>query len=87
MQCSAELFLQLPTLAPAFPKLVQISLQSPPSSEEENESSYVFLISPILSQYFEPCWCSHHHSGGLKTKPHHPKYVCLVSNKYVAMGT
>lgn len=87
MQCSAESFLELPTLAPAFPDLVQISLQCPPSSEEENKSSYLFLISSILSHYFESCWCSHHHSGGLKTKSHHPKYVCLVSNKYVAMGT
>lgn len=52
------------------------------------ERKRVFIpVLKFLSQYFEPCWCSRHHSDGLKPKPHHPNYVCLVSNKYVAMGT
>lgn len=55
-----------------------------PSQLRERAFIAVFKFS---SQYFEPCWCSPHPSDGLKPKPHHPKHVCLVSNKYVAMGT
>lgn len=52
------------------------------------ERKRVFIAVPkFLSQYFESCWCSPHHSDGPKPNPHQPKHVCLVSNKYVAVGT
>lgn len=56
-----------------------------PSLLREGKRAFIAVLK-FLSQYFEPCWCSPHPSEGLKPKPHHPKSVCLVSNKYVAMG-
>lgn len=82
--CNADVC-AAPHISPGISRLSS-DLTAMPSQLRERKRVFIAVLK-FWSLYFEPCWCSPHHSEGLKPKPHHPNYVCLVSNKYVAMGT